>query len=148
MEEMNHTLIGEFFNFVVERHSLYEWGFLFIFFLIIRFFLSKSEHIGPIFLSISSDDENIFKHSILGFLIIYGCSALLCFLIFGSIYLAMMASPTIGLFFSSFNLVNLSIECAFMWALVAVSHTSKKQIQEHKDEIESLKTLLGKRKDS
>ena len=148
MEEVNHTFIGEFFSFVVERHSLYEWGFLFIFFLITRFFLSKSEYVGPIFLSISSDDGNIFNQSVLGFLTIYGFSALLGFFIFGTIHLAMLISPTIGLLFSSFNFINLSIECAFMWAIVAASQTSKKQIQENLNEIKSLKTLLEKRKDS
>ena len=148
MEEVNHTFIGEFFSFVVERHSLYEWGFLFIFFLITRFFLSKSEYVGPIFLSISSDDGNIFNQSVLGFLTIYGCSALLGFFIFGTIHLAMLISPTIGLFFSSVNFINLSIDCAFMWAIVAASQTSKKQIQENLNEIKNLKTLLEKRKDS
>ena len=145
MEEVNHTPFVEIFAIVIERHSLIEWIFLFGFFVICQFFIGKSKNIGNIFLSFSGErEENFFTSLIVGFVGIYAASAFLCVLIILMAFVVKLISVSSGYVLPPINLMNLTLECSFIWAVIACGYVRSQEKHEYIAEISYLKERLAK----
>jgi hypothetical protein len=145
MEEENYSMFTEIVSHVIERHSLSEWIFLFIFFVICQLLIGKSKNIGELFLSISgAEEKDIIKRILVGFIAIYFAAAALCVLIILMLLIIKFISIQVGLQFSLPNFTNLIVECSFIWAVVACGHVRSNEKNQYLTEIAHLKEKLLK----
>jgi hypothetical protein len=143
MEEDNNTVFGEILKITIERHTLNEWGFLFLFFIICLLLISKSKNIGGFFLSISDNEKIHFLPAILGgFVGIYVASAFLSAIVIFIFFLVKLVLSSAGYALPSINILNLSVECSFIWAITACGHVRSQERREYIAEISYLKEQL------
>jgi hypothetical protein len=144
MEEESSSPMFEILAIIIERHSLFEWIFLFIFFVICQLFIGKWKTVGNLFLSIyGSPADNIFGSLIVGFIGIYGGFAMISTLIIFMVLVVKLISTSLGYVLPPINLMNITIDCSFIWAVIACGYVRSQENYDLITEMAYLKKRLA-----
>jgi hypothetical protein len=150
MEEESISALGQALGYAAGRHNLHEWIFLFGFFVLCRLRIGKSEDIGNLFLLIyGNDEENILQTLIQGFVGLHFATVFLSLIICFIFLIVRLISDAANYIIMPLNLVDLCIECSFIWAIISTGFSNAKakaeyakEKKEYIDEISYLRDQL------